>query len=248
MSGNTLRVTGVRCARVASVGSAAEGDVDQIFDIIRTWEPEGLPEDNYPPGGLMLDAFLEAVFQGCLRDRFPRTVSWPTLSELREHYLALLSGTDRRANILKYLQNGVAKAAKFFTTKEGYFGVANKDVNEGDVVCIMLGCDMPLLIRSTEQPNGTFNLVGICFVPGLLDSEGLLGHLPENWKLQMIFKDGSLKIRGSNLSIPIGQGWPLKGLMMILTFFNGFKTRKEIESRNRIPDFFRVHWTSEVLF
>ena len=131
VSNSSLQVDGVRCASVESVGGVAEGDVDQIFDIIRTWEPAGLREDNYQPGGSMLDAFLEAVFQGCLRDRFPRTVSWPALSELREHYLALLSGTGRRANILKYLQNGVAEAAKFFTTREGYFGVAERDVNEG---------------------------------------------------------------------------------------------------------------------
>jgi len=130
-SDNTLQVAGVRCAHVKSVGGVAEGNVDQIFDIIRTWEPEGLCKDSYPPGGSMLDAFLEAVFQGCLRDRFPRAVSWPTLSELRQHYLALLSGIDRRANIQNYLQNGVAEAANFFTTKEGYFGVAECDINEG---------------------------------------------------------------------------------------------------------------------
>ncbi|OCK72931.1 HET-domain-containing protein [Lepidopterella palustris CBS 459.81] len=190
-SDNTLQVAGVRCARVESVGGAAEGDVDQIFDIIRTWEPEGLREDNYQPGGSMLDAFLEAVFQGCLKDRFPRAVSWPTLSELREHYLALLSGIDRRANILKYLRNGVAEAATFFTTKEGYIGVAEQDVNKGDFVCVILGCDMPMLLRPTDESRDTFQLVGICFVPGLLDGESLLGPLPANWKLEMIFRDGS---------------------------------------------------------
>ncbi|KAG8416094.1 hypothetical protein J3459_013795 [Metarhizium acridum] len=96
LSDNTLQVTGVRCACVESVGGAAEGGPDQVFDTIRTWEPEGLRERNYQLGGSMLDAFLEAIFQGCFRDRFPRAVSWPILSELREHYLALLSGTDQR--------------------------------------------------------------------------------------------------------------------------------------------------------
>ncbi|KAI1308851.1 ankyrin repeat and SAM domain-containing protein 6 [Xylaria venustula] len=132
LSDNILQVAGVRCARVESVGGVAEGDVDQMFDIIRNWAQECLREDNYQQGDSMLDAFLEAVFQGCLRNRFPRAISWPTLSEIREDYLALLSGIDRRANILRYLQNGVAEAAKFFTTKEGYFGVAEQDVKEGE--------------------------------------------------------------------------------------------------------------------
>jgi len=55
----------------------------------------------------------------------------------------------------------------------------------------MLGCDMPLLIRPTDESKDTFHLVGICFVPGLLDGESLLDPLPDNWKLQMIFSDGS---------------------------------------------------------
>jgi hypothetical protein len=128
---NTLQVAGVRCACIKLIGNTAEGSVDQIFDVIRTWEPEGLREDNYKPGGAMIDAFLEAVFQGCLRNRFPRALTWPAFPELREHYLALLSGADRRAGILKYLQNGVAEGATFFTTTEGYFGVAARGVNQG---------------------------------------------------------------------------------------------------------------------
>jgi len=210
LSDDTLQVAGISCARVESVGADADGDFDQVFDVIRSWEPEGLGEDNYKPGGLMLDAFLEAVFQGCLKDRFLRAVSWPELSELRQHYIALLSGIDRRAEILKYLKNGVAEAARFFTTKEGYFGVAQRDVSKGecfilftiflsditnvsigDIVCIILGCDMPLLIRPAVELKDTFHLVGICFVPGLLDGESLLGRLPDKWKLQMIFEDGS---------------------------------------------------------
>ncbi|KAF4459783.1 ankyrin repeat and SAM domain containing 6 [Fusarium albosuccineum] len=191
VSQNTLQVAGVRCARVESVGDTAEGDIDQIFDIIRTWEPEGLRDGRYQPGGSVLDAFLEAVFQGCLKDRFPRAISWPTLSDLRNNYLALLSGEDGRANLQKYLQNGVAKATSFFTTQEGYFGVAEKGVHEGDIVCTMLGCNIPMLIRPTDESNNKFHLVGICFVPGLLDGESLLGSLPADWKLQMIFTDGS---------------------------------------------------------
>lgn len=55
----------------------------------------------------------------------------------------------------------------------------------------MLGCDMPMLIRPVDESKDEFGLIGICFVPGLLDGERLLGPLPDNWKLQMIFKNGS---------------------------------------------------------
>ncbi|KAK5661140.1 hypothetical protein OQA88_11030 [Cercophora sp. LCS_1] len=203
-SAGALQVAGVRCAHVKSVGDIAQGtSSSQILDVVRSWEPEGLLSgEHYPPGGgsvSMLDAFLEAVFQGCLRDRFPRAVSWPALATIREDYLALLSsgagarpgaGADRRGQIEKYLRNGVATGAVFFTTKQGYFGVSGKGVEEGDVVCVILGCDLPLLIRPVNETEDKFRVVGVCFVPGLMDGESLLGPLPGNWRLQMIFRGG----------------------------------------------------------
>lgn len=129
-SDDTLQVAGVRCAQVESVGDGANGNIEEVFNTIRNWEPEGLRLDNYGPGGPMLDAFLEAVFQGCFKNRFPHAVSWPTMSELRDHYLGLLPG-QHPGVIQKYLQNGVANGAKFFTTNQGYFGVAEQCVEIG---------------------------------------------------------------------------------------------------------------------
>lgn len=50
---------------------------------------------------------------------------------------------------------------------------------------------MPMLIRPTGESPGTFHVVGICFVPGLMDGEALLGSLPDQWQLQMVFENGS---------------------------------------------------------
>jgi hypothetical protein len=130
-SEDTLEVTGVRCAHVESVGQLAIGNVNEIFKIIRTWEPEGLESGDYVAGGSILNAFLEVVFQGCLKNRWPGSDSWPTLSELNEAYRAVISRTATHENILKYLENGVADGAQFFTTKEGYFGVAQRGVSKG---------------------------------------------------------------------------------------------------------------------
>jgi hypothetical protein len=40
----------------------------------------------------------------------------------------------------------------------------------------MLGCDTPMLLRPTE--TGDYNVVGACFIQGLMDGEGILGPLP----------------------------------------------------------------------
>lgn len=75
-----------------------------------------------------------------------------------------------------------------------------------------------MLLRPIDESNKTFHLVGICFVPGLMDGESLLGPLPDNWKLQMIFKNGSYVptyINTSTVNIqsqdprlqPLGPNW-----------------------------------------
>lgn len=48
---------------------------------------------------------------------------------------------------------------------------------------ILLGSDVPLLLRPTGE--GTFLVVGQCFVPGLMDAEAILGPLPQGWTIQM---------------------------------------------------------------
>ena len=54
----------------------------------------------------------------------------------------------------------------------------------GDTVCVALGCDYPLLLRSL--PSGDYILVSQCFVHGLMDGEQLLGSLPDFWTLRML--------------------------------------------------------------
>lgn len=53
----------------------------------------------------------------------------------------------------------------------------------GDIICIFLGCDRPLVLR--PLPNGTFLLVGDSFVYGLHDATALLGPLPSPWRIRV---------------------------------------------------------------
>lgn len=61
---------------------------------------------------------------------------------------------------------------KFFITKLGYMGIGPLALQEGDMVCMIPGCKVPLLIRSEADYR---RLVGMCFVWGLMDGEGLEG-------------------------------------------------------------------------
>jgi hypothetical protein len=58
----------------------------------------------------------------------------------------------------------------FFISKGGYMGMGPKALAEADLICVVLGCEVPLLLRK----NGDhYLLVGECFVWGLMDGEAM---------------------------------------------------------------------------
>ncbi|KAK3382546.1 heterokaryon incompatibility protein-domain-containing protein [Lasiosphaeria ovina] len=60
-------------------------------------------------------------------------------------------------------------------TRDGRFGLAPLSVREGDVVCLMLGGEAPLLLRpSAEGLEGKYIFAGECYLHGFMDGEGLI--------------------------------------------------------------------------
>ncbi|CAI6226788.1 unnamed protein product [Periconia digitata] len=57
---------------------------------------------------------------------------------------------------------------KLITTTTGYIGLMPEDVENGDVIAVILGCDFPVLLR----PFGTaYRVVGECYVHGIMSGE-----------------------------------------------------------------------------
>jgi hypothetical protein len=56
-------------------------------------------------------------------------------------------------------------------TKRGYLGLAPEAAEKGDLVCILYGCNVPVVIR--EMEGGTHELVGECYVHGMMDGAAL---------------------------------------------------------------------------
>ncbi|KAF2143986.1 uncharacterized protein K452DRAFT_306631 [Aplosporella prunicola CBS 121167] len=61
----------------------------------------------------------------------------------------------------------------FFTMSNGSFGLGPKEAREGDSVCIILGAQVPFVLRKSEQ--GTYRIVGECYVYGIMDGEAVHG-------------------------------------------------------------------------
>jgi hypothetical protein len=63
---------------------------------------------------------------------------------------------------------------RFFETGSGYLGVAPRGTEEGDVLCVLKGCGVPVTLRNTSAASGNrFTLVGTCFVVSLMNGEAV---------------------------------------------------------------------------
>ena len=73
----------------------------------------------------------------------------------------------------------------FIKTREGYIGLAPQNAQLGDQVCVLLGCNLPMLLRSTSKSQ--YQVVGPCYVHGLMNGEAFLGPIPEHFQLILAF-------------------------------------------------------------
>ena len=116
----------------------------------------------------------------------PSFQSGPRLQENQVLMLSFLKyGTGSRYLDRKFLKYTIAVSIRtegraFFTTKEGYIGLAPRRTETEDQLCIVLGCQSPLVLRKNEFGNHT--VVGECYIDGIMDGAGLLGQLPSNWQ------------------------------------------------------------------
>ncbi|MCJ1296763.1 hypothetical protein MMC34_008330 [Xylographa carneopallida] len=75
----------------------------------------------------------------------------------------------------------------FFITKRGYIGLAPEAAEENDVVCVVLGAEVPYVIR--PKTNGHYLFVGECYVHGLMDGQALQGYEEGSFETQEIMLD-----------------------------------------------------------
>jgi hypothetical protein len=63
---------------------------------------------------------------------------------------------------------------RIMATETGFIGLAPPNAKPTDIVCIFLGAPVPIILR--PHSGGNYNLVGECYVYGVMDGEAL-GHL-----------------------------------------------------------------------
>ncbi|EGO60361.1 hypothetical protein NEUTE1DRAFT_143800 [Neurospora tetrasperma FGSC 2508] len=78
-------------------------------------------------------------------------------------------------DVLKFVQRAglYTREKTFFITKQGYLGSGTHKIGPGDSLAIIRGCRMPLVIRKHPIGDGSFEVLGQCYVGALMDGEAV---------------------------------------------------------------------------
>lgn len=63
----------------------------------------------------------------------------------------------------------------FSVTKGGRLGQMPIGTEKGDFMCVLLGGDVPFVIRLTDHDSPYHSLIGDCFLDGIMNGETLVG-------------------------------------------------------------------------
>ncbi|PQE28157.1 heterokaryon incompatibility protein [Rutstroemia sp. NJR-2017a BBW] len=74
------------------------------------------------------------------------------------------------ASLINASMPELLQGRKPFVSHRGYCGLVPEDAEEGDCICVLFGCDVPVILRKC---NDFYVFIGECHVQGLMDGEAI---------------------------------------------------------------------------
>ncbi|KAI0871315.1 heterokaryon incompatibility protein-domain-containing protein [Hypoxylon argillaceum] len=146
-------------------------------------------QDSYelakPSEGLMMSFSRTMVCDtDCARNRlppeliavFPQYMQWVTeraTNKQGENGQSSVSMLNYSLTIDETI-NRITALLRFCVTEHSRFGQIPLTSRPGDCICVLVGGEMPFVVRPTEC--GTYTLVGECYVDGIMDGETFAGE------------------------------------------------------------------------
>jgi hypothetical protein len=133
------------------------------------------------------DAPIRRVIDEGLRSRvgftFPR-LQTPQPSGVPQNYLPGLPYDERVARYTRPLVTAMARLSErvLFVTKSNSLGVAYKGVRAGDKIVILMGGDMPFILRDRDKGQ-PLQFIGESYVHGMMNGE-VLSIIPRGDKIE----------------------------------------------------------------
>lgn len=169
--------------RMLRDGGATYPTGEDIFDVrVRILLCDHIPATHIRAPKELLRA-VEALCTLCAYDDSTRTND----NDFRRQVLASVAkwleeagqeagpgGIEQLAREAKKAFLGVSMniyRARRAMTRKGYICQVPPEVQQGDVVAIFYGCDLPYVLRPSRR--GRYRLIGNCYVHGIMDGEAL---------------------------------------------------------------------------
>jgi hypothetical protein len=135
-----------------------------------------------PPFELVQDYYLRTVCANLdISDFFqPGGQGWYyRLSSIQPSYRCTRGGTIwKNVNTIleppsRALMQRMRTKRCLIATERGYLGIAPSWAKEGDEICVLFGGSVPLIIRERGGGEGVHELVGECYVHGIMNGEAV---------------------------------------------------------------------------
>ena len=194
----TLQVFGVASATIREVYDLSQLNPDMssreylgLLREILSCTSRAISGELYRNSETILEAICRTLVVNKFSDRFiPHRHTLHRFVDL----IPVLEGLegdilDLNTSSYQHLFFSTSPGRCFFTTKEGYIGMAPATAKPGDTVCNLLGSGKPMMLRPiTTEASNVYKLVGECFVHGLMAQEGILGEFPSGYR-QIFYHD-----------------------------------------------------------
>ena len=79
-----------------------------------------------------------------------------------------------------FRRNTIGRA--LFTTTDGHIGLAPRDTRAGDIVCVVLGCRAPMILRRDLSDKTKWQVVGPSQLQGFMHGEAIYHTLPDHYR------------------------------------------------------------------
>lgn len=149
-----------------------------IGDLIQRWQDDGLTNPRPNLWRTLIGDHPFREYSHC-----------PAPVALEQKYKALFEGGpipadfgpeftpgERRWEFIKpyaFAMGATLAGRSIFVTRKGMLGIGPKNVQKGDIVCVLFGGDVPFILREVDRSQRTNILVGDTYIQGLMYGEAV---------------------------------------------------------------------------
>ena len=163
--------------RVSPADVIREEEREVSYERVYLWEAEAHAliddEREYPTGQSIKHAYCTTLITDSgWEEELDAAAMVEGYDAFMNHGYLRLSALEQKAKPFVERLGYAINGRHFCSTHKGYFGLVKEFVQPGDIVCLLLGGDMPVVLRK-DMSDGRYVFLGDCYVHGIMYGEAL---------------------------------------------------------------------------